>query len=860
MINKLIKCSINILPLDDRASYINKRIDTPGILMSNLFRQYYGKVVRDMKMMIYKEIQHGSWKVNNNYLDIIKSTNIYKIMKSSIIEGGYKYSLATGNWGIKNQLNRNKQGVAQVLNRLTYMATISNLRRVNTPMEKNGKLIHPRKLHNTQWGIICPSETPEGSSIGLVKNLSMISTITISSDSRSIKEHLNKLGVILFNGDRDLLKKFYKNTKIIINGNIIGYHTDPFYLFTKLKQFKRCGIINIYTSIAWYYQENEIVISTESGRCVRPTYIIDNIIDKFISNKSNKINNLRFDKKCILKILNDKIRFYELFDLKKHNDIDYDLYNNDNLNKLKENTIIEYLDAEENNTTLVAINFKNIHKGFKGTTYPKKYQYLEIHPSLILGLCASNIPFPDHNQAPRNTYQASMGKQAIGIYSSNFRNRMDTLGNILNYPQLPLVKTKISDITGCNSLPCGINVIVAIGTFTGFNQEDSIMINKSAVDRGLFNSTFYRTYKDQCNKNHSTGEEEEYCKPDREETKGMKPFNYDKLDDDGFIKENAYVSNNDIIMGKRMPNKVNDTAEAYKFKDNSIPLKQNEYGFIDRNFSNNKYFLNVNNDGYKFSKVKIRNIRIPTIGDKLSSRHGQKGIIGMIYNQEDLPFTKDGIYPDIIINPHAVPSRMTIAQLLECIMGKVCVLSGNIGDSTAFIHKNKKEKKDHISSLLHNYGYNKYGDEVMYNPRSGEQINTNIFIGPTYYQRLKHMVKDKIHSRSANGPIILLTRQPAEGRAREGGLRLGEMEVECNWGHGSLHFLKERLMECSDNYRLFTCKDCGNISIVNPNNNIFKCISCKNSVNYSQIRIPYTCKLLFQEIQCMSINTKFITK
>ena len=861
MVKKLLMCSMELTPLDDRDSYINKRIDTPGIMMANLFRQYYGKVVRDMKNMIYKEIQNGgSWKINNNFLNIINQSNIYKIMKSTTIESGFKYSLATGNWGVKNQLNKSKQGVAQVLNRLTYMATLSHLRRINTPMEKNGKLIHPRKLHNTQWGIICPSETPEGSSIGLVKNLSMISTITISSDSRSIKEHLNKLGVILFNGDRDLLKKFYKNTKIIINGNIIGYHTDPFYLFTKLKQFKRCGIINIYTSIAWYYQENEIVISTESGRCVRPTYIIDNIIDKFISNKSNKINNLRFDKKCILKILNDKIRFYELFDLKKHNDIDYDLYNNDNLNKLKENTIIEYLDAEENNTTLVAINFKNIHKGFKGNTYPKKYQYLEIHPSLILGLCASNIPFPDHNQAPRNTYQASMGKQAIGIYSSNFRNRMDTLGNILNYPQLPLVKTKISDITGCNSLPCGINVIVAIGTFTGFNQEDSIMINKSAVDRGLFNSTFYRTYKDQCNKNHSTGEEEEYCKPDREETKGMKPFNYDKLDDDGFIKENAYVSNNDIIMGKRMPNKVNDTAEAYKFKDNSIPLKQNEYGFIDRNFSNNKYFLNVNNDGYKFSKVKIRNIRIPTIGDKLSSRHGQKGIIGMIYNQEDLPFTKDGIYPDIIINPHAVPSRMTIAQLLECIMGKVCVLSGNIGDSTAFIHKNKKEKKDHISSLLHNYGYNKYGDEVMYNPRSGEQINTNIFIGPTYYQRLKHMVQDKIHSRSANGPIILLTRQPAEGRAREGGLRLGEMEVECNWGHGSLHFLKERLMECSDNYRLFTCKDCGNISIVNPTNNIFKCISCKNSVNYSQIRIPYTCKLLFQEIQCMSINTKFITK
>ena len=261
MINKLIKCSINILPLDDRDSYINKRIDTPGILMSNLFSQYYGKVVRDMKMMIYKEIQHGSWKVNNNYLDIIKSTNIYKIMKSSIIEGGYKYSLATGNWGIKNQLNKNKQGVAQVLNRLTYMATLSHLRRVNTPMEKNGKLIHPRKLHPTQWGIICPSETPEGGSIGLVKNLSMMATISISSDTTIIKNFLKEYKTIFFNGERNLLKDFNEYTHIILNGNILGYHKNPKYLFNILKKLKRKGVINVYTSISWNYQENKMIMS-----------------------------------------------------------------------------------------------------------------------------------------------------------------------------------------------------------------------------------------------------------------------------------------------------------------------------------------------------------------------------------------------------------------------------------------------------------------------------------------------------------------------------------------------------------------------------------------------------------------------
>ena len=837
MVNKLIKCSINELPLDDRDSYINKRIDTPGILMSNLFRQYYGKVVRDMKIMIYKEIQHGSWKVNNNYIDIIKSNNIYKIMKSSIIEGGYKYSLATGNWGIKNQLNKNKQGVAQVLNRLTYIATVSHLRRVNTPMEKNGKLINPRKLHPTQWGVICPSETPEGASIGLVKNLSMMATITTSSDTNLIKNYLNEYKVILFDNDRKKLKDFHKYTNIILNGNIIGYHKNPKYLFNILKNLKRRAIINIYTSISWNYQENKIDINTESGRAIRPTYIIDNEGFK---------NILRFNKNHILDILNNNISFNELFDL-----------NSNNINE--EKSIIEFLDVEENNTSLVAINFKDLLKGFKDNMYPKRYNYLELHPSLILGLCASNIPFPDHNQAPRNTYQASMGKQAIGVYASNFNYRMDTLGNILNYPQVPLVKTKLSDITNCNKLPCGINVIVAIACFTGFNQEDSIMLNKSAVDRGLFNSTFFRTYKDQCNKNHSTGEEEKYCKPDQNFTKGYKPFNYDKLDETGFVKENDYVENNDIIIGKTMPLKKNEN-EAYQFKDNSISLKQNEQGFVDKTYSNNKYFINTNNEGYKFSKMKIRSNRVPTIGDKISSRHGQKGIIGMIYNEEDLPFNKDGICPDIIINPHAIPSRMTIAQLLECVMSKACISLGTTGDSTPFTFKSVNQKREDIGEILQDNGFNKNCDEILYNPFTGEQITTNIFFGPTYYQRLKHMVKDKIHSRSANGPIILLTRQPTEGRAREGGLRLGEMEVECSWAHGSLSFLKERLLECSDNYRLFVCKVCHNLSNVNDFKNIYKCNQCGNRTDFSQIRIPYACKLLFQEIQSMSINTKFITK
>jgi DNA-directed RNA polymerase II subunit RPB2 len=627
-------------------------------------------------------------------------------------------------------------------------------------------------------------------------------------------------------------KNLFKYCKIKINGDLIGYCKNSLEIYNLLKYYKRNGIIHIHTSISWIYKENIILINTEAGRCVRPLYVLEN--------KNNKTI-LRFNKKIVCDILNKKYDFDNL------------IYNS---NDEKDKSIIEFIDAEESNNTLIAINHKDIKKGFKQNMYPKKYKYLEIHPSLTLGLCASNIPFPDHNQAPRNTYQSAMSKQAIGVYMSNFRNRMDTLANILNYPQVPLVRTRISDITNCNNLPYGNNVIVAIACFTGFNQEDSIMINKSAVHRGFFNSTFYRTYKDQCNKNHSTGEEENYCIPDKDNTKGIKPFNYNKLNENGFVEENIYVENSDIIIGKTMHDK---SSELHKYKDNSVYLKQNEYGFIDKNFANDKYFKNINNDGYKFSKIKIRNIRIPTIGDKMSSRHGQKGIIGMVYNQEDMPFTKDGIVPDIIVNPHAIPSRMTIAQLIECIMSKLCLNICKRGYSTSFMYKNKNEKQDEIASLLSDYGYDKHGNEIMYNPRTGEQIDTPIFIGPTYYQRLKHMVHDKIHSRSANGPIILLTRQPAEGRAREGGLRLGEMEVECNWGHGTLHFLKERLMECSDNYRMFICKKCKNVANVNTSRKIYICYNCDNRIDFSQIRIPYACKLLLQEIAAMSINTKFIT-
>ena len=823
MVNKLLKCYLGLLPMDDRDSYLNKRVDTPGIMLANLFRQYYGKVVKDIKNMIYKELNNGSWKVSNDMVNLINKTNIYKIVKPSTIESGLKYGLATGNWGIKN--SNAKQGVAQVLNRLTYNSTISHLRRVNTPMEKSGKLIQPRKLHNTQWGIICPSETPEGSSVGLVKNIAITATITTASDSRVIYTYMKEFGVVEFN--IDILHKFNSNTWVIVNGNILGIHENPKELYSNLIQYKRKGYINIYTSISWDILKNTINVSTEAGRCVRPLYVI-------------KDNSLLFNKDHVLKLKNNEVSFKNLV---------AEVTNNEG--NLK--PIIEFIDCEESNNLLIAPTYNDLFKGQKGERLPLSYSHLEIHPSLILGVLASNIPFSNHNQAPRNTYQSAMGKQAIGIYATNYRDRLDTLSHILNYPQQPIVKTNMSSVLNLSNMPCGTNVIVAIATYTGYNQEDSIILNRSSVQRGLFTSTFYRTIKEQCNKNLSTGEEEIFCNPSEMDSFTKKHNNYEKIDKTGFLKENIYVESGDIIIGKCMPQK---TSTSFIYKDNSVSMKNNEQGYIDRCCANDKYFKNSSADGYTFSKIKIRNFREPTIGDKLSSNHAQKGSIGVMYNQEDLPYTKDGLVPDIIINPHAIPSRMTIAQLIETLMGKTCTTLGVVGNATPFTNLSI----DEICKILRDdCQLNEHGNEIMYNSRTGEQIKTTIFVGPTYYQRLKHMVCDKIHSRNSNGPVVLLTRQPAEGRARDGGLRLGEMEVECNWGHGTMHFLKERFMECSDNYRMFVCKNCGNTANVNPNTNIYICNECTNKTNFGEIRIPFACKLLFQEIQSMGISTKFLT-
>jgi DNA-directed RNA polymerase II subunit RPB2 len=820
MTRKVLWITSRRLTIDDRDGYPNKRVDLPGFLLSNLFRTYYtGKMVKDIKATLGKEIHSGTWRSSGNFEDIVNVSNIYKIIKSTILDVGLKSSLATGNFGSAKIGGPTKIGVAQVLNRLNYVAGLSHLRRVSTPIEKTGRLIAPRKLHNTQFGYICPAETPEGHSVGVVKNFSTTASVAIGSDPETVRVCIRSMKTFVPLRESSLTQK-HKGTRVFVNGVWLGIfdavHTTD--AVDTLRKAKRAGLIHIHTGIIWKNVLRELWITTEPGRMLRPLYYAPALREIAKSKK-------------MLDYINSAPTWDELL-----------LWETPSGRHL-----IEYLDPGETDGAYIGMFPEDCLTNLTMT-------HTEIHPSTILGTLASNIPFPDHNQSPRNAYQCAMGKQAMGIYALNYRERFDAMSHVLCYPQVPFVSPFASKFYGLQSMPSGQNIIVAIATYTGYNQEDSIMINRGSIERGLFRSVFYRTYKDEEKKNQNSGEEERFCKPDPALTKALRHGNYDKIGPDGFVPENTFVNNDDILIGKivplRVPTGMVVPAGSKRFKDVSRTLRNNETGYVD------KILRNRNGEGYSFVKIRMRIDRVPEIGDKFSSRHGQKGTCGMILDPEDMPQTADGIVPDIIINPHCIPSRMTIAQLLETLLGKAACMLGCLGDGTPF---NPVSVEGIASILRDKLGMNPYGNEILYNGYNGRMMETSIFIGPCFYQRLRHCSADKLHSR-ASGPLVMLTRQPAEGRAREGGLRFGEMERDCVAAHGIADFTKERLNECSDAFRCFSCRECGLLAIANPVEGVWLCRGCGNTTNFSAIQIPYASKLLFQELETMSISSRFITE
>jgi DNA-directed RNA polymerase beta subunit len=775
MVRKLILCSLKLLPMDNRDSYMNKRIDTPGILMTKNFCQFYNKMVKDFRNMIYKEIKSGTWKTIDEFINVININNIYNMVKTKTIEGNMRYSLATGNWSQRNDVSKSKQGVAQVKNCQNLLAAISHPRRSATSLAKAGKITVTRQLHSTHFGNICSSESPEGAAIGLVKNLSSTVTITIATSLDYVYRHLTDIGVTRFDGFN--FEELSKNTKLILNENIIGFHSDPVVLYKRLKNMKYSGKIHIMTSVIWNHRENSISLCSNAGRCVRPLFLV-NPETKDINLTYNTLLRLRKKEIDWNYLLNPTL--YEQCENENENEnnknhnIEVDTREDDGkeINGCDEkiiSPILEYIDTEEANSSLIAMTYADLHQN---NTQGLRYTHMELHESMMLGILAAHINFSDHNPAPRNTYQcldyetmvlmadgtkkmikdvkigdkvitfdpitlkqsntdvvyqmvqptekqmyeietisrrkikatfdhkfmtnngwqqvedfndetklviyndkdltdtnskfesiksktkisnnrliadittesnnhsfiasdgfavhnSAMCKQSIGISCMNFRSRMETISHVLTYPQRPFVSTKIAKLIGTVNMPTGINSYVAIMTCRGFNQEDSILINKDSLNRGYFSSTSYRGQRDACSKDHANGQEEAYCNA-KHKTSKSKPMNYDKIEDDGFPKLNTYLKNGDILISKVMQIREHNNGGNIVYKDNSIPMKNNEEGFVNRVDAHNNSYPNINADGYKTGRISIRNYKIPVVGDKFASSHAQKGGINVI--------------------------------------------------------------------------------------------------------------------------------------------------------------------------------------------------------------------------------------
>ena len=593
-------------------------------------------------------------------------------------------------------------------------------------------------------------------------------------------------------------------TKIYINGELLGYCENPVEFTQEMREKRRNGDVSHEMNITYYRDNNEIYIFNDPGRARRPLIIVK---DGMPLLKEEHLN----------KIANGKLKWDDLV----------------------ENGLIEYLDAEEEENSYISMSLAELNED---------HTHLEIDPATMLGICAGIIPFSDHNSSPRNTMEAGMTKQALGLYVSNYALRTDTRAHLLHHPQTPIVKTRIIDSTNYDLRPSGQNFVVALMSYEGYNMEDAMVINKGALERGLARSSFFRAY-DTSEKRYAGGQVDKFEVPDKN-IKGYRSEEaYRNLDEDGVVNPESYVESGDVLIGKTSPPRFLEEDfgnVADRRRETSVTVRHGEKGIVDA------VLLSETVEGSRLAKIRVRDTRQPEFGDKFASRHGQKGVVGLILSPEDIPFTEFGVVPDLIVNPHAIPSRMSIGQVLEMVAGKAGCLEGQRVDATPF----NQTLEDELKQQLINNGFESAGCESLYNGVTGERIDAEIFVGVAYYQKLHHMTTDKVYARS-RGPVQVLTRQPTEGRAREGGLRFGEMERDCLIAHGAALTLKERLLDESDKYEAIVCENCGMLAVFDKNKNKKYCPICGDVETYP-VEISYAFKLLLDELKSLCIFPKLI--
>lgn len=810
IVRRLLNVHLGRLPDDDRDHYANKRLSTPGMLLGILFRQALRNYFRQVEVTLRKACDSG------------KYVNVTDILSSKPVTSALKYALSTGNWGMQKG-GSSQTGIAQVCQRTGLLSQLSHSRRINTPVNKNGKAPEPRQLHLTHKYVLCPCETPEGAGCGLLKNFALMTHTRIGYPSGPLIKLVENIrssvqpqkGLLVMPLLKAPIEAIDESTAVFVNGQLVGFTDFPDELHNKLRLFRRAQDIPFDVTIAYKRTTNEILVTSDEGCCLTPLFVVERLPD-----------------------------FDRVFEESKANP--FILWN-----MMIQQGIIEYADQEEGPTLRIAERLSDVPRG--------NYTHAVIDPVMLLGVCANLIPFPEHNQAPRNMYQVGMGKQASGIPSSNYTTRFEKT-HVLCYPQKPLVTTAMGRIIDYDERPAGMNVLVAIASF-GENQEDSLIMDKSFVDVGGFHTTYYQTFRET---ERTKGADKEIIqKPDPEEVSGMQNVNFHTIGENGLCAPGTVINQDDVLIGKVMVTSAlkKRTRNDVIKRDRSVALRTSEQAVVDRVVVSES----VIKEGATCVRVRLRSLRQPEIGDKFSSRHGQKGVVGLVVPHEDMPFdARTGLTPNIIINPHCMPSRMTIGHLMEMYGGVAGSMAGRFVDGTAFRYTSVEQIKADLKEL----GVQEYSEFNLTDGRTGLPIENSIFMGIAFYQRLKHMPIDKVHAR-ARGPVVFLTRQPNEGRSREGGLRCGEMERDGMVAHGVAAVTADRLHEQSDDFETPVCRECGFFAewkdpndreryyghVVNPTDT-FYCRYCDRTDSVVTVHVPYAFCLLIREMEACHVAVR----
>ncbi|HDL02318.1 MAG TPA: DNA-directed RNA polymerase subunit B, partial [Candidatus Pacearchaeota archaeon] len=760
----------------DKDHYANKRVRLSGDLLSDLFRVNMNILLREVQHTLQKTVKRR------------KFYSIKTIAKSTLFTHRVESAIATGSW------IGERKGVTQNIDKNNTFAIMSQLRRVTSTLPGEQENLAARTVHPTHYGRFCPIETPEGTEIGLRKNLALLASVSTSTRM----EHEDVINVL-----KDIDMKDDGVMDIFYNGRFIGASDDVEKFLKDIKNERREGRLPTQSSVRFDKFLDAIFISSEVGRVIRPLIVVENGVSRMTPEHMELVKQ-------------GSLSWKDLFD----------------------KGILEYLDAAEEDDCYVCLDAADL---------TDEHTHLEIDRIDIFGASVSLIPFGNHDPPARMVKGGSRAyRQGLGLYAANFPVRIDTDVSILHYAQKPLVRSFTYDTL--NVHPVGQNVVLAVMPYEGYNVDDAIVMNGGSVDRGLARSSRLKPYVS-VELNYAGGLKDEVGIPDKDVSGYRTEESYRFLEDDGIVFPEAEMNEGEVVIGKISPPKFLSEAREISIqtkKESSTSLRQEEVGTVDA------VFLTHDKEGDRIIQIRTRELRVPEVGDKFSVPHGQKGIVGMIAPESDVPFTVSGIKPDIMFNPHGIPSRMTVAYLMDVLAGKIAALSGSIVDATPFSGETVENLEDGLKKL----GFRANGKETMYNAITGERMPVKIFVGNMFYLKLKYMVADRMHAR-ASGKIALLTRQPIAGRSRGGALRLGEMEQQALVGHGASLLLKERYD--SDKVVVNICSKCGALVIDDQIHNKKVCSLC-HSNQIEPVEVSYAFKLLIEELQGLHLLTKFDMK